>query len=324
MRICSILLLIGTVILVEVCVGVTEAQLSYGYYRTSCPNLETIVKAEVLSSSLVDSTSPAALLRLMFHDCQVQGCDASILLDPNGPMQDSEMISSRNFGIRKREVIGHIKSVVEVACPGQVSCADIIALAARDSVALSGGPHIAVPLGRKDSRTSSSHMADARLPSPSISVDEFLRTFMSKGMSLEESVAIIGAHTLGAGHCINIVNRLYDAKPDDRYLNLAYDATLRLKCPIQVPLTNLTIVSNDLTPVAFDNQYYRDLAAGKGLFLIDSRLWGDSRTAPAVWRFAADQEYFFQVFSSAFVKLSSTNILLRSKGEIRRHCYRAN
>lgn len=102
------------------------------------------------------------------------------------------MISSRNFGIRKREVIDHIKSAVEVACPGQVSCADIIALAARESVALSGGPHIAIPLGRKDSRTSSSGTADARLPSPGISVDEFLQIFSSKGMSVEESVAILG------------------------------------------------------------------------------------------------------------------------------------
>lgn len=35
-------------------------------------------------------------------------------------------------------------------------------------------------------------MADARLPSPSISVDEFIRVFSSKGMSLQESVAILG------------------------------------------------------------------------------------------------------------------------------------
>lgn len=102
------------------------------------------------------------------------------------------MISSRNFGIKKREAIDHIKSALEVTCPGQVSCADIIALAARDSVALSGGPHIDIPLGRKDSRTSSSRMADAHIPSSGISVDEFLHIFSSKGMSLKESVAILG------------------------------------------------------------------------------------------------------------------------------------
>lgn len=121
-----------------------------------------------------------------------QGCDASILLEPSSSATKSEIISSRNFGIRKRELVNHIKSVVEVTCPGRVSCADIITLAARDAVALSGGPQIAIPLGRKDSRTSSPHLADAHLPPPNISVDEFIKIFSSKGMSLEESVAILG------------------------------------------------------------------------------------------------------------------------------------
>ena len=75
----------------------------------------------------------------------------------------------------------------------QVSCADIVALAAREAVAISGGPFIQIPLGRKDSLTSSSQQADAHLPSPSIDdVDRFLQIFMGKGMDLKESVAIIG------------------------------------------------------------------------------------------------------------------------------------
>lgn len=135
---------------------------------------------------------------------------------------------------------------------------------------------------------------------------------------------MLGAHTLGGGHCVNIVDRLYHPKSDDHSLNLVYRATLRLKCPTRVPLTNLTLLSSDLTPVIFDNQYYKDLVMGKGLFLIDSRLWRDHRTAHIVKRFAEDKGHFFQVFSSAFLKLSKTNIIGGSKGEIRKHCNRIN
>lgn len=105
----------------------------------------------------------------------------------------SEMASVRNFGIRKRELISIVKSMVEAACPQQVSCADILILAAREAVALSGGPHIEVPLGRKDSFTVPSYQqADAWIPPATTGVDDMLRIFTSKGMTIQESVALIG------------------------------------------------------------------------------------------------------------------------------------
>lgn len=124
----------------------------------------------------------------------MQGCDASILLDSHDYFNNNyELASSKNFGIRKQEMISHIKSILELECPGQVSCADIIALAAKESVLFSGGPDINIPLGRKDSTTATnSRQADANLPSPGITVDQFLHIFTSKGMNLEESVAILG------------------------------------------------------------------------------------------------------------------------------------
>ncbi|KAK3432110.1 hypothetical protein EUGRSUZ_E03999, partial [Eucalyptus grandis] len=306
-------------LLMAVWIGVSDGQLAYDYYKTTCPNAEDIVRREMLSFAFLDATAPAAFLRLMFHDCQVQGCDASILLDAIG--SKSEIKSSRNFGIRKLDAIEYVKSALEAECPGQVSCADIIALAARESVALSGGPHIAIPLGRKDSRASNYQQADAHLPSPSISVDAFLHIFMTKGLNLEESVAILGAHTLGAGHCLNIIDRLYNPKPDD-LMNPVFEARLRLQCPTLNPLMNLTATSNDITPTIFDNQYYRDILLGKGLFFIDSSISRDPRTSDIVKQFAIDQDYFFRAFSSAFVKLSSANTLSKTKGEVRKQCSR--
>ncbi|KAL2580941.1 hypothetical protein AAZV13_15G156100 [Glycine max] len=76
----------------------------------------------------------ASLLRLHFHDFFVNGCDGSVLLDGG---QDSEKFATPNLNYaRGFEVIDTIKSSVERACSGVVSCADILAIAARDSVLL--------------------------------------------------------------------------------------------------------------------------------------------------------------------------------------------
>ncbi|KAK7259283.1 hypothetical protein RIF29_24885 [Crotalaria pallida] len=76
----------------------------------------------------------ASLLRLHFHDCFVNGCDGSLLLDGD---EDSEKFATPNLNsARGFEVIDKIKSSVEGACSGVVSCADILAIAARDSVFL--------------------------------------------------------------------------------------------------------------------------------------------------------------------------------------------
>lgn len=63
---------------------------------------------------------------------RVQGCDASILLD--GP--SSEKKAGANASVRGYELIDEIKAALEKACPGVVSCADIIVAATRDTVVL--------------------------------------------------------------------------------------------------------------------------------------------------------------------------------------------
>lgn len=62
-----------------------------------------------------------------------QGCDASILLNDAAGIV-SEKNARQNFrSARGYEVIDGIKSAVEKVCPGVVSCADILAIVARDS-----------------------------------------------------------------------------------------------------------------------------------------------------------------------------------------------
>ena len=105
-------------------------------------------------------------------------------------------------------------------------------------------------------------------------------------------------------------------------MDSGFEAYLRLKCSIEVPLTNDTFIVSDLTTLVFDNQYYRDIISGRGLFTVDSAIATDPRTVSVVRRFAADQDYFFRVFSLAFVKLSSA--VNPGGGQIRRECNRVN
>ncbi|KAL1832598.1 hypothetical protein ACET3Z_002249 [Daucus carota] len=293
--------------------------LSYGFYKDSCPQVENIVRAALSSIHLMDPTSAPSLLRLLFHDCQVQGCDASILLDStNGGTP--EIISSKNFGVRKLEHINYIKSMVEAACPSKVSCADILVLAAREAVALSLGPRIPVPLGRRDSTVAPSNKAaDTLLPPVSINVDGMLQLFAGKGMTVEEAVAIMGAHSLGVTHCVNILDRLARV---DKNMSPGFEVSLRLSCPFGSLTPNTSFVLNDPTTLMFDNHYYWSTLRGRGVLKIDADLATDPRTLPFVQRFAANEGEFFRAFSSAFVKLSSYGVLTGKQGMIRRSCNR--
>ena len=65
----------------------------------------------------------------------LKGCDASILIDTVGN-NVSEKAAGPNQTVRGFEIIDEAKAKLESACPGVVSCADIIALATRDAVFL--------------------------------------------------------------------------------------------------------------------------------------------------------------------------------------------
>ncbi|KAJ8501107.1 hypothetical protein OPV22_011659 [Ensete ventricosum] len=115
--------------------------LSFDFYKSACPNVEPLVRNFLSQLFKKDIGLAAALLRVHFHDCFVQGCDGSILLDGSagGP---SEKNAPPNLTLRPAafKAINDLQKLVTKACGQVVSCADISALAARDSVLLSGGP----------------------------------------------------------------------------------------------------------------------------------------------------------------------------------------
>jgi peroxidase len=113
--------------------GVSNGQLQVGFYSNSCPGAESTVASVVRQSGSADPTILPALIRLQFHDCFVRGCDASVLI--KGGSNNAEVDNSKHQGLRGVEIIEGAKTQLEAQCPGVVSCADIVVLAARDAIA---------------------------------------------------------------------------------------------------------------------------------------------------------------------------------------------
>lgn len=65
-----------------------------------------------------------------------QGCDGSVLLDDTSSFIGEKKAAANVNSARGFNVVDDIKSKVENACPGVVSCADILAIVARDSVVI--------------------------------------------------------------------------------------------------------------------------------------------------------------------------------------------
>ncbi|XP_038994890.1 peroxidase 64-like [Hibiscus syriacus] len=164
--------------------------LSLNHYEKTCPDVESIVAKAVKSATVKDKTVPAALLRMHFHDCFIRGCDASVLLYSKGNNK-AEKDGPANLSLHAFYVVENAKKEVEAQCPGVVSCADILAFAARDAVVLSGGPTWDVPKGRKDGRTSKASET-IQLPAPTFNISQLQQSFSQRGLSMDDLVALSG------------------------------------------------------------------------------------------------------------------------------------
>ncbi|XP_028807668.1 peroxidase P7-like [Neltuma alba] len=291
----------------------SNAQLSPNFYSRSCPNLQTIVRNTMRQALAREARLGASILRLFFHDCFVNGCDAGILLDDTGSFT-GEKNAGPNQSARGYEVIDAIKTNVEAACNGTVSCADILALAAEEGVFLLGGPSWAVPLGRRDARTASQSKANSEIPGPSSDLSTLISMFAAKGLNAGEMTVLSGAHTIGQGQCNFFRNRIYN----ENNIDPSFAATRRATCPRTGGDTNLAPL--DPTPNNFDNTYYKDLVARRGLFHSDQQLFNGGSQDALVRTYSSNSALFFRDFASAMIKMSRITPLTGSQGEIRKNC----
>ncbi|XP_044951833.1 peroxidase 72-like [Hordeum vulgare subsp. vulgare] len=133
----------GSTILIVVLVALLftdscQQQLDPHLYHRSCPQAQPIVFSIVDKSHHHDTRLAASLLRLEFHDCFIQGCDATVL-GASWVVREKQLVPSKE-STRGLEMIDEIKAALEVLCPPSVSCcADVVALAlvARSSTTMS-------------------------------------------------------------------------------------------------------------------------------------------------------------------------------------------
>ncbi|XP_010457607.1 PREDICTED: peroxidase 2-like [Camelina sativa] len=299
-------------------VAIPWYSLNLNYYRSRCPDTERIVRRVTQQYVSRKPSLAAALLRMYFHDCFVRGCDGSILL--KSPNNDAERNAVPNLSLRGYEVVDAAKAALERRCPGVVSCADVLALVARDAVLVIRGPWWPVPLGRRDGRIS--RISEVNLPSPFANITTLKQNFADKGLNAKDLVVLSGAHTIGISTCALVNARIYNftGRGDfDPAMNPGYVRALKKRCK---PTDFRSIVDMDPGSVKrFDSHYYNVVAQRKGLFTSDSTLLDDFDTRHYVQIQALTNGISFnRDFSDSMFKLGFVEILTGRNGEIRRKC----
>ncbi|XP_021764884.1 peroxidase 66-like [Chenopodium quinoa] len=297
-------------------------QLDSHYYEQTCPHVERIIRDVVHKATLSDTKVPPRILRMFFHDCFVRGCDASVLLDSTDDNL-AEKDGPPNISLRAYYVIDKAKAKLEKACPQTVSCADIIAIAARDVVNLAGGPYWNVLKGRKDGKTSRANET-LDLPTPSFNATKLIKLFSKKGLGIKDLVTLSGAHTLGFSHCSSFKSRIHrfdDNFDMDPSMDIMFANTLKQKCASKHNRDNNNSgYYLDSTSSVFDNEYYKRLVARKGVLATDQALYNDYRTKFLVESYARYEALFFVEFAASMVKLGNLGVNDHHHGEVREKC----
>nr|POE91895.1 peroxidase 47 [Quercus suber] len=257
--------------------------LSMEYYLLRCPSAELIVKTAVIQALEADPKLAAGL-----------GSDRSVLIDST-KQNIAEKDSLGNLSLRGFEVIDKAKEQLENVCPEIVSCADILAMAAR-AVFWAGGPLYDIPNGKMDGKRSKiENIID--LPAPFFNASQLINMFGHCGFSAQEMVALSGAHTLGMARCASYKKRLmHGADPD---LDSVFAKTLFKTCSAG----DTAEQPFDATRNTFDNLYYDALQRKAGVLSTDQTLYASAETKRYVNGYAFNHAGFFFDFQQAMVKI---------------------
>ncbi|MCO5573418.1 hypothetical protein L7F22_027189 [Adiantum nelumboides] len=299
-------------------------QLSIDFYKASCPQVEQVIEHKMQAILQRDPAQAAGILRIMFHDCFVQGCDASILLEE--PVTE-QIATPNNASIRASSlrVLDEIKEAVEAECPEIVSCADTIILSTKIAVSLVGGPSIPMETGRRDSISAASNQTVVNnIPPPTLNITALKQNFQNHGLDIKDLVSLSGGHSIGQAHCRFVDPQITPTVSTDLNMGFAFNLS-RICLPANNPAkTGLTVHLDFITKDLFDNAYFKNVMAKVAIFHTDAALLNASDTMQLVQQYAEDQALFFEQFSLSMIKMSKLGVLTGEQGVIRKKCTTPN
>ncbi|GKA53821.1 peroxidase 1 [Tanacetum coccineum] len=295
------------------------AELKQNYYANICPDVETIVQKAVAAKLAETPITVQGTLRLLFHDCFIEGCDASIMIQSSGSntaeKDHPENLSLAGDGF---DTVMKAKAAVDAvpSCKNKVSCADILIMAARDVVHMAGGPSYPVELGRLDGLSSTEASVNGKLPKANQNLDQLNAIFAANGLNQTEMIALSGAHTIGFSHCDQFLNRIYNfskQNPVDPTLIPSYATELQRQCPKNFDPQSVIPLDPSTTGI-FDNMYYKNLQNGQGLLTSDQVLFTDTRSKRTVISWANSPKDFSDAFVKAMTKLGRVGVKTGQNG----------
>ncbi|KAL8553622.1 hypothetical protein ACS0TY_002072 [Phlomoides rotata] len=301
--------------------GNSQAQLQVGFYAASCPDVEALVGGAVREAAATDVNIGPALLRLHFHDCIVEGCEGSILID-NG-VETDEKHAFGHQGVRGFDVIERAKSQLEAVCPQIVSCADILALAARDAVVLANGPSYEVELGRRDGVVSNV-MSAGSMPAVTDSIQNLKAKFLQKGLTDKDLVLLTAAHSIGTTACFFMNQRLYTFPANggsDPSIIPEFLPELKSTCPLNGDV-NVRLPIDRGSAQVFDIQILQNIRSGFSVLQSDAALYQDEATRSVVDSYfgALIGPSFEADFVNSMVRMGRIGVLTGLQGTIRTTC----
>ncbi|KAF7149131.1 hypothetical protein RHSIM_Rhsim03G0051700 [Rhododendron simsii] len=255
------------------------------------PCLAEIIRATVEAHFNKDPTLSAGLLRLHFHDCFVQGCDSSILI--TGASGESNAFP--NLGLRGFEVVDDAKTQLEALCPGAVSCADVLALAAHDAVRVMDQ----VGQCQQEEETAGSL--------PKLKPKIYL--LLQIPLQFRSSYRPYNFTTSGNA---------------DPTINQAFLPQLQAICPKDGDGSKRLALDKD-SQFKLDASFFINVRDGNGILESDQRLLGEAATGRIFQNYAGTIRgllglRFDLEFPKAMIKMSGIEVKIGAQGEIRKMC----